>query len=141
MARAKGTSFSLRQSVVRRQSASYSASVMPEAGSKGSPRQSSFATCWVMVEPPCPSSGPRPSARLIRTAEAMPRGEMPRWRWKRRSSVATIACVSAGATALAVIVPPNCSPRQANTSPWRSSRVTDPRARPSSSAPTGGSVA
>ena len=75
----------------------------------------------------------------MRIALAMPIGSMPGWWWKRLSSVATTAWGRTGAMSCARTTPPNWSPRQAKVRPSRSSMVTEPRVRPSTSAEGSGS--
>ena len=90
-----------------------------------------FATCWVMVEPPCTTW---PASRSVSAARPRPIRSMPGWCQNRWSSTATAAAGSQGGMSASRSGSPTTSPKVAKTSPARSSSVRLGRRNASSAA-------
>ena len=73
-------------------------------------RKTPLASCCVMVLPPCDAPSDQ---RLCHIARAMPRGSMPQWVGKRRSSIAMNAWGTCGGNSVIVTGVSMTAPRRA----------------------------
>ena len=81
-----------------------------------------MASCCVIVLAPCRTP---PAAVLVHIARAIPRGSMPQWVRKRRSSIAMKASVTWAGSSVASTGLPILAPRSAIGVPSADSRVID----------------